>query len=169
MQENNFYSIGEFTETKFNPSDMNETLSSASKRLCDNSSLENTEISISVHCRGGGRFQAMDRPWDIHAVYLAAAKFPGLVANHPQYTWYVLQLSSIGLLSNTSRAILTKHNASRTWNERIRLHKAPGTKFLDYNPVLRYTATLFDNFMKYKGLVKNVQDMLSNGGQYSES
>jgi hypothetical protein len=143
--------IGEFTETKFNPSDMNETLSSASKRLCDNSSLENTEISISVHCRGGGRFQAMDRPWDIHAVYLAAAKFPGLVANHPQYTW----------------AILTKHNASRTWNERIRLHKAPGTKFLDYNPVLRYTATLFDNFMKYKGLVKNVQDMLSNGGQYN--
>ncbi|KAG8353127.1 hypothetical protein FVEN_g8844 [Fusarium venenatum] len=70
----------------------------------------------------------------------------GQVAVHPQYTW----------------AILTKHNASRTWNERIRLHKAPGMKFLDSSPVMRYTATLFDDFMKYKSLIGNVRDMLSN-------
>ncbi|KAM0422570.1 hypothetical protein ACHAPD_001024 [Fusarium lateritium] len=66
------------------------------------------------------------------------------------------------LFSHPSRAILTKHNASRTWNERIRLHKAPGMKFLDSSPVMRYTATLFDDFMKYKSLIGNVRDMLSN-------
>lgn len=34
---------------------------------------------------------------------------------------------------------------------------------------MRYTATLFDNFMKYKGFVAKVQDILSHGDQYSMS
>ncbi|PTD11278.1 hypothetical protein FCULG_00004500 [Fusarium culmorum] len=143
MRENDFYSIGEIAQTKTDPSDPNDTISSATKRYFNNSALRNTETTIS----------GIGPPWDIDAVYQAAAAFPDLVANNPQYTW----------------AILTKYNASRSWNERMCLPREPGSRFKDYCPVMRYTATLFDNFMKYKGLVAKVQDILSHGDQYTST
>ncbi|KAM0496487.1 hypothetical protein ACHAP8_007386 [Fusarium lateritium] len=136
--------IGDLKQTKTDPSNLNEILSSASERLVDSSALQNAEITISVRCSRGKSLQAIDCPWDIHGVYKAAAAFLNQVASDPQDTW----------------AIINKFDAFRS------LTKAPGTKFLDYGPVMRYTATLFDDFMKYKGLVRYVQDVLSNGDQY---
>ncbi|CAF3604324.1 unnamed protein product [Fusarium graminearum] len=145
--------IGEIAQTKTDPSDPNDTISSATKRYFNNSALRNTETTISVRYHGEGSMEGIGPPWDIDAVYQAAAAFPDLVANNPQYTW----------------AILTKYNASRSWNERMCLPREPGSRFKDYCPVMRYTATLFDNFMKYKGFVAKVQDILSHGDQYTST
>lgn len=141
--------IGKIAQTKTDPSDLNET----TRSRFFNSALRNTETTISVRYHGGGSMEGIGRPWDINAVYQAAAAFPALVAKDPQYTW----------------AILTKFNASRSWNERMCLPREPGSRFKDYYPVMRYTATLFDNFMKYKGLVAKVQDILSHGDQYTST
>lgn len=87
MRENDFYSIGEIAQTKTDPSDPNDTISSATKRYFNNSALRNTETTISVRYHGEGSMEGIGPPWDIDAVYQAAAAFPDLVANNPQYTW----------------------------------------------------------------------------------
>jgi hypothetical protein len=69
-------------------------------------------------------------------------------------------------MADTCRAILTRYKANRTFNElamKREIHP------LGYEPVLSYMADLFNNFMEYKHLVKQVQDIISNSDQYSMS
>jgi hypothetical protein len=65
--------------------------------------------------------------------------------------------------SDAIRAILTKYKANRSFVAQTRtLSFSP----LEYDLVAGFTSTLFDNYMEYKQLVKNVQDMMANPSAY---
>jgi hypothetical protein len=62
-----------------------------------------------------------------------------------------------------SRAILTKYKANRSLVAQTR---ALAFSPLEYDLVAGFTLTLFDNYMEYKQLIKNVQDMMANPLDY---
>jgi hypothetical protein len=62
------------------------------------------------------------------------------------------------------RAILTKYKANRSFVDQTR---ALAFSPLEYDLVAGYTSTLFDNYMEYKQLSKNVQDMMTFPGNYT--
>jgi len=88
-------------------------------------------------------------PWTLNSVYAAADGFAARVARRPQRTW----------------AILTKYRANRSFVAQTdKLAFSP----LEYDLVATFTSSLFDNYMDYKSLIKNLQDMMANPGDYQE-
>jgi hypothetical protein len=87
--------------------------------------------------------------WDITSMYAAAAAFPSSVAKCPQRTW----------------AILTPYKANRSF---VEWTLRSGVKTLQYDLITSYTAELFDSFMDYKLLLKQVQKILSNRSKYRQ-
>ncbi|KAI6826177.1 hypothetical protein KC332_g8113 [Hortaea werneckii] len=101
---------------------------------------KDTESTVSVAWMGGGQVKDPKEPWNMTSVYAAAAAFPSKVALIPQKTW----------------AILTKYKANRSFVETFtKLKFSP----LEYDLVAGYTAELFDNYMEYKQLLKQVEDI----------
>jgi hypothetical protein len=66
-------------------------------------------------------------------------------------------------LIHAYRAILTKYKANRSFVAQTR---ALAFSPLEYDLVAGFTSTLFDNYMEYKQLIKNVQDMMANPLDY---
>ncbi|KAI7192418.1 hypothetical protein KC363_g3336 [Hortaea werneckii] len=100
------------------------------------------ESTVSVAWMGGGQVKDPKEPWNMTSVYAAAAAFPSKVALIPQKTW----------------AILTKYKANRSFVETFtKLKFSP----LEYDLVAGYTAELFDNYMEYKQLLKQVEDIIA--------
>ncbi|KAH8662562.1 hypothetical protein BX600DRAFT_399566, partial [Xylariales sp. PMI_506] len=107
------------------------------------SALRNTESHISVSWMGGGQIKDEKTLWDVNSVFAAAAAFPKRVSERPQRTW----------------AILTKYKSNKTfvaWS-RNKLFKA-----LEYDQVTSYTAELFDSYMDYKLLLKDLQVVIDD-------
>ncbi|KAI6859873.1 hypothetical protein KC323_g6413 [Hortaea werneckii] len=103
---------------------------------------KDTESTVSVAWMGGGQVKDPKEPWNMTSVYAAAAAFPSKVALIPQKTW----------------AILTKYKANRSFVETFtKLKFSP----LEYDLVAGYTAELFDNYMEYKQLLKQVEDIIA--------
>ncbi|KAI8681752.1 hypothetical protein NCS55_00428200 [Fusarium keratoplasticum] len=103
--------------------------------------LKNTESHVSVAWMGGGQVKDETTLWDVSSVFAAAAAFPKRVSECPQRTW----------------AILTKYKSNRSFVEwsHNKMFKA-----LEYDQVSSYTAELFDSYMDYKMLLKDLQNII---------
>ncbi|MCJ1379492.1 hypothetical protein MMC17_002593 [Xylographa soralifera] len=110
--------------------------------------LKDTETTISISWMGGGQVKEPKTAWDLDSMFTAAAAFPASVAACPQRTW----------------AILTKYKANKSFVEQWQ----EGNKLtpLEYDNVASYTAELFDSYMEYKQLLKQVQYMMANPDNY---
>ncbi|KAF7554228.1 hypothetical protein G7Z17_g3072 [Cylindrodendrum hubeiense] len=105
--------------------------------------LKNTESHVSVAWMGGGQVKDETTLWDVDSVFAAAAAFPKRVSECPQRTW----------------AILTKYRSNKSfvkWSHN-KLFKA-----LEYDQVSSYTAELFDSYMDYKMILKNLQRIVDD-------
>ncbi|KAF4442962.1 hypothetical protein F53441_11606 [Fusarium austroafricanum] len=109
--------------------------------------LKNTEGHISVSWMGGGQIKDGE-PWDVDSVFAAAAAFPKRVAECPQRTW----------------AILTKYRSNRSFVIWASKHKS--VKALEYDQVSSYTAELFDSYMDYKMLLKDLQNITDDRSNF---
>ncbi|KAH6664290.1 hypothetical protein B0J14DRAFT_682520 [Halenospora varia] len=85
--------------------------------------------------------------WDLGCMFAAAAAFPSKVASCHQKPW----------------AILTKCKANRSF---VRHANSTVHPTLEYDQISSYTAELFDNFMDYKLLLKSLQTIARNRGDY---
>lgn len=111
------------------------------------SSMKGTECTISVSWMGGGQVKDEVTQWDLESMYAAAAAFPARVAACPQRTW----------------AILTKYKANHNFVTKFNMHLF---KTLEYDQISSYTAELFDSFMDYKLLLKQLQNIINNRSAY---
>ncbi|EKJ79151.1 hypothetical protein FPSE_00752 [Fusarium pseudograminearum CS3096] len=111
--------------------------------------LKDTETTISISWIGGAQIKDASRAWDIDSMYDAAAAFPAAVAQCPQRTW----------------AILTPYKANRSF---VKWSTGSPVKTLQYDLIASFTAELFDSFMDYKMLLKDVQNIISNRKDYRQ-
>ncbi|EYB33368.1 hypothetical protein FG05_10572 [Fusarium graminearum] len=111
--------------------------------------LKDTETTISISWIGGAQIKDASRAWDIDSMYEAAAAFPAAVAQCPQRTW----------------AILTPYKANRSF---VKWSTGSPVKALQYDLIASFTAELFDSFMDYKMLLKDVQNIISNRKDYRQ-
>ncbi|KAL2689450.1 hypothetical protein Neosp_003504 [[Neocosmospora] mangrovei] len=105
--------------------------------------LKNTESHVSVAWMGGGQVKDENTLWDVSSVFAAAAAFPKRVSECPQRTW----------------AILTKYKSNRSF---VKWAHNKMSKVLEYDQVSSYTAELFDSYMDYKMLLKDLQNIIDN-------
>ncbi|CEI67563.1 hypothetical protein FVEN_g5653 [Fusarium venenatum] len=113
------------------------------------SALKDTETTISISWIGGAQIKEASRAWDIDSMYAAAAAFPAAVAQCPQRTW----------------AILTPYKANRSF---VKWSTGSPVKTLQYDLIASFTAELFDSFMDYKMLLKDIQNIISNRKDYRQ-
>ncbi|OBS29592.1 hypothetical protein FPOA_03529 [Fusarium poae] len=111
--------------------------------------LKDTETTISISWIGGAQIKEAGRAWDIDSMYASAAAFPAAVAQCPQRTW----------------AILTPYKANRSF---VKWSTGSPIKTLQYDLIASFTAELFDSFMDYKMLLKDVQNIISNRKDYRQ-
>ncbi|KAK4496664.1 hypothetical protein PRZ48_012646 [Zasmidium cellare] len=119
--------------------------SSADSEWADNlaSSLTGIETTVSVAWMGGGQIKPPTTSWDLESVLAAAAAFPANVAQSPQRTW----------------AMLTKYKANRSF---VQWAGSSMAKILEYDQINSYSAELFDHYMDYKLLLKQLQYVISH-------
>ncbi|KAF2793408.1 hypothetical protein K505DRAFT_417828 [Melanomma pulvis-pyrius CBS 109.77] len=113
------------------------------------SATRGTECTVSVSWMGGGQIKDETTTWDLDSMHKAAAAFPAKVASCPQRTW----------------AILTKYKANRSF---VMWSKTSSFKALEYDQISSFTAELFDNFMEYKLLIKQLQTIINNRDNYQQ-
>ncbi|KAF7526536.1 hypothetical protein G7054_g10736 [Neopestalotiopsis clavispora] len=138
----NMNSKSEVDEFVLGPSDSSTRSSMAT-------ALRDTETTISISWIGGAQIKDASRAWDIDSMYEAAAAFPAAVAQCPQRTW----------------AILTPYKANRSF---VKWSAGGLVKTLQYDLIGSYTAELFDSFMDYKLLLKEIQNIISNRKDYRQ-
>ncbi|KAM0424831.1 hypothetical protein ACHAPT_009887 [Fusarium lateritium] len=105
--------------------------------------LKNTESHVSVAWMGGGQVKDETTLWDVSSVFAAAAAFPKRVSECPQRTW----------------AILTKYKSNRSF---VQWSHNKMFKALEYDQISSYTAELFDSYMDYKMLLKDLQNIIDD-------
>lgn len=123
--------------------------SDGSARSSVGAALKDTETTISISWIGGAQIKEPSRAWDVDSMYEAAAAFPAAVSKCPQRTW----------------AILTPYKANRSF---VKWSTGGPVKTLQYDLIASYTAELFDSFMDYKLLLKDVQNIISNRKDYRQ-
>ncbi|KAA8897744.1 hypothetical protein FN846DRAFT_992263 [Sphaerosporella brunnea] len=126
------------------------TLSSDDEWSALDSSLSQTETTISVNWSGGGQIKPDSEEWSINTLFKVAAGFPARVAQTPQRSW----------------AILTKYDSNRDF---VRWAKLNALKIKHYHNVQQYTSDLLDNYMEWKNNLARIQDVLANPSTYQAS
>ncbi|TGJ82973.1 hypothetical protein E0Z10_g5809 [Xylaria hypoxylon] len=115
-----------------------------------NSTLSETETTVTVNWSGGGLIKPDDEEWTLDSLLKAAAAFPSNVAKCPQRTW----------------AILTRYNNNRSF-----MKWAAGENIVvpDFNRAQQITSDLLDDFMEYKHNLSRLQAVMANPSAYEES
>ncbi|EXJ62408.1 hypothetical protein A1O7_02843 [Cladophialophora yegresii CBS 114405] len=107
-----------------------------------------SEVNYAVNWRGGGQVKDPQQPWNMASLFQAATEFPARVSAHPEYCY----------------AIITK------WDHLKDFHKsAPSwwsSSLLDYDMASTYTNDLLDQFLEYKTLLKQLNDIVRSMPDY---
>ncbi|KIW70780.1 hypothetical protein PV04_03021 [Phialophora macrospora] len=107
-----------------------------------------SEVNYAVNWRGGGQVKDPQQPWNMASLFQAATEFPARVSVHPEYCY----------------AIITK------WDHLKDFHKsAPAwwsSSLLDYDMASTYTNDLLDQFLEYKTLLKQLNDIARSMPDY---
>jgi hypothetical protein len=107
-----------------------------------------SEVNYAVNWRGGGQVKDPQQPWNMASLFQAATEFPARVSVHPEYCY----------------AIITK------WDHLKDFHKsAPAwwsSSLLDYDMASTYTNDLLDQFLEYKSLLKQLNDIARSMPDY---
>ncbi|RBR08296.1 hypothetical protein FVER53590_13189 [Fusarium verticillioides] len=122
-------------------------LAKIARDLTDISSLDSVKAVRPIIMTGGGQIDVGKEHYNINYALGKAMDFPGHVRQNPQRTW----------------AILTKYEANRgfiEWSARQTMSPT------DYSGIGSFTSELFDSYVQYKCLSREVQRIISHRDQY---